>query len=525
MNTLVLPPLSPVPDDITDHLQHFLQTPAHPALEDWLTELLRESNHIATTDVLRWRVLVMVWLASEFGVETSWQYLMWFNMNQPTISDQVAELLTEAVDEFGCHLQLAHWIAHARDERLKTFFSGYKNIPAVRQLPPLMDWLFAHPYDDRTGTFLAGFCRDTADHPSPALRGWRVLAAIWVAANFNAADGLTFLREFLADDGALSAEDYEKLGAILREEHRFDTVRQWATESPDVAARQALRLVLRPDVSAWLADALAAPADFPAPGELSARATADAAAHRTLLALLAQAGIELDRAHLLDVGGGWLSPHAALFGGQNVRITGVSADVPPAFLPVAGVKQKFRRAQLKGAWKAATAEYYHVLAAQSGIKPKWKTVTVIPADPTDIPLPDGAVDAAVCCDFLPHLPDVSGSLAEIARTLVHGGVFIAEIVPFTALDGAHAVDVAAAPWAHLRDDAGHSVGGDGRWLNRWRLSQYQAALVENFEIVHWQIEKDDRAAQLLSPKFAALLEHYAPEELSAARVWVIARKK
>lgn len=525
MNTLSLPPLSPVPDDITGHLQRFLQTPAHPALEDWLTELLRESNHIATTDVLRWRVLVMVWLASEFGVETSWQYLMWFNMNQPTISDQVAELLTEAVDEFGCHLQLAHWIASARDERLQTFFSGYKNIPAVRQLPPLMDWLFAHPYDDRTGTFLAGFCRDTANHPSPALRGWRVLAAIWVAANFNHADGLTFLSPFLGDDGALSAEDAEALRTILREGQRFDTVRQWAAECPNVEARQVLRRILRPDLAARLAETLAAPAEFPALGESPARATADAATHRTLLALLAQAGIDLDRAHLLDVGGGWLSPHAALLGGQKVRVTGVSVDVPPAFLPVAGVKQKFRRAQLKGAWKAATAGYYHTLAAQSGVKPKWKTVTIIPAAPTGIPLPDGAVDAAVSCDFLPHVPDVSGTLAEIARTLVPSGVFIAEIVPFTALDGAHAADVTAAPWAHLRDDAEHNIGGDGRWLNRWRLSQYQAALVENFEIVHWQIKKDNRAAHLLSPKFAALLERYAPEELSAARVWVIARKK
>jgi len=525
MNTLALPSLSPVPDDITDHLQRVLQTPAHPALEDWLTELLRESNHIATTDVLRWRVLVMVWLASEFGVETSWQYLMWFNMNQPTISDQVAELLTEAVDEFGCHLQLAHWIANARDERLQTFFSGYKNIPAVRQLPPLMDWLFAHPYDDRTGTFLTGFCRDTTDHPSPALRGWRVLAAIWVAANFNHADGLTFLRAFLGDDGALSAEDAEALKAILREDHRFDTVRQWAAECPDAAARQALRLILRPDIPAQLAENLAAPADFPALGESPARATADAAAHRTLLALLAQAGVELDRAHLLDIGGGWLSPHAALLGGQNVRVTVVSADLPPAFLPVAGVKQKFRRAQLKGAWKAAAAGYYHTLAGQSGIKPKWKTVTGIPADPADIPLSDSAVDAAICCDFLPHCPDVSGVLAEIARTLVPDGVFIAEIVPFTALNGTYAADVAAAPWAHLRDDRAGNITDDGRWLNRWRLSQYQAALVENFEIVHWQIEKDERAARLLSPKLADLLENYAPEELSAARVWGIARKK
>ncbi len=519
-----LPPLSPIPDNIAEYLQNFLQTPADPALEDWLAELLRASSHIATADALRWRVLVMVWLAAEFDIEKSWQYLMWFNMNEPVMGDQVAELLTEAADEFGCHLQLAHWIAHTTDERLKTFFTGYKNIPGARQFPPLMDWLFAHPTDPRTKTWLAGFLRDTVDHPAPTLRGWRILAAIWFAAVFDAGKGLEYLQEFL-EDGALSEDDCEKLAARLREHHRLDAVRQWVAECPRAETRAILRPLL-PDAVQPAAETLAAPADFSGLDASADRAAADAAAHRNVLSRLTQAGIKPDAAHILAVGGGMLAPDAALFGGQKIRVTGVDTIVPPAFLPVEGIKAQLKRNRLKGAWKSATADYYRALAEKSGIKPKWKSVNIILADPAaTIPAPDGTFDAAVCRDFLPHTPDVSGVLAEVARLLKPGGVFIAEFVPFTALGGAFSAEIAESPWAHLDVDSGVHTTPDGRWLNRWRLSQYQAALVEFFEIEQWQIEKDPRAAELLSPRLAGLLERFAPEELTAARLWVVARKR
>ena len=517
-----LPSLSPVPENIAEYLQKFLQTPADPALEDWLAELLRASSHIATADALRWRVLVMVWLAAEFDIEKSWQYLMWFNMNEPVMGDQVAELLTEAADEFGCHLQLAHWIAHATDERLKAFFTGYKNIPGARQFPPLMDWLFAHPADPRTETWLAGFLRDTVDHPSPTLRGWRILAAIWFAAVFDAEKGLAYLQEFLKS-GALSEDDREKLTARLREKHRLDAVSQWVAECPHPETRDTLRPLLPGDISVRLTEMLTAPADFSAVDASAERAVADAAAHRHAVSLLMQAGAKLDGAQVLVVGGGVLAPDAALFGGQKIRVTGVDVTVPPAFLPAEGIKQQFKRNKLNGAWKSATANYYRTLAEKSGIKPKWKSVTIIPADPAErIPAPDNAFDAAVCRDFLPHTPDVSAVLAEVARTLKPGGVFVAEIVPFTALNGAFSA-AAAEPWAHLNAENGVQTTPDGRWLNRWRLSQYRAAFAEFFEIVLWQVEKDRQAADRLTPRFAGLLEQFAPEELTAARLWVVGK--
>jgi len=72
-NALNLPPLSPIPDDIADQLLRLLQKPNHPELGAWLEELLRRSNHIATADALRWRTLVMVWLAAEFDADKAWQ--------------------------------------------------------------------------------------------------------------------------------------------------------------------------------------------------------------------------------------------------------------------------------------------------------------------------------------------------------------------------------------------------------------------------------------------------------------------
>ena len=72
-------------------------------------------------------------------------------------------------------------------------------------------------------------------------------------------------------------------------------------------------------------------------------------------------------------------------------------------------------------------------------------VTVVPADATDLPLPDGRFTAAVCFTMLHHVPTVAGQdalFAEAARVLRPGGTFVAsDSVASADLEALHDDDV------------------------------------------------------------------------------------
>ncbi|GAA4700422.1 hypothetical protein GCM10023215_43980 [Pseudonocardia yuanmonensis] len=82
---------------------------------------------------------------------------------------------------------------------------------------------------------------------------------------------------------------------------------------------------------------------------------------------------------------------------------------------------------------------------------------------TDLPLPDAAVDAALCALALVHLPDVAPAVAELARVVRPGGrILISDVHPFLVQLG----------W-----QAQFPVG-DGRAfvrLHRHRVTDYAAA--------------------------------------------------
>lgn len=54
-------------------------------------------------------------------------------------------------------------------------------------------------------------------------------------------------------------------------------------------------------------------------------------------------------------------------------------------------------------------------------------VDLIAADASRLPFRDGAFDAAICTETLEHLPDDTGAMREIARTLVGGGTLLGAV--------------------------------------------------------------------------------------------------
>jgi SAM-dependent methyltransferase len=65
---------------------------------------------------------------------------------------------------------------------------------------------------------------------------------------------------------------------------------------------------------------------------------------------------------------------------------------------------------------------------------------------SDLPLPDGSVDAAVCFEVLEHVPDEAAALAEIRRVLKPGGDFVLTVPNKWWIFETHGAALPLLPW-------------------------------------------------------------------------------
>ena len=517
--TLTLPSLNPIPDDISEHLRRLLQTPAEPALAGWLLELVKNSGHLSTADDLRWRLLSLIWLA-QFDMEQAWPYLMWLNMNQPVMQDHLNEILVEAADDFDCHVLLANWLANNRDERLVVFFSQFRQTPPLPKLPALFNRLLAQPAASETGVWLAAFCQDTAGDTLPHLRRWHLLAAAWYAACFNPAEGLNYLRAISHGAATLSSEDNRGLTNTAEEINGVTALIQWIAACPEPAVKTMLKEFGHPDLSAFTVTLLQNPANYQPLSDAVEQAEADAAAFKRNLALLTAANAALKEAKILDLACGLLAPETVLFSSTGYQTIGVDLHIPPAYLPLPGLKFWLKRRRQQQAWRSATTSYYQALAQQAGVKIRWGKVKIELADLTRLRFAEHSFDVILCSNYLQHAPDVDSLLAEAARVLRPGGLLLADLRPFPALTGAFQSLDSVLPWAHLRQN----FNDPSLPLNRWRESQYRAALDKYFTIKQWLTEQDEAAQSYLTPEIEVELADYSAEELTRSEIVVLAQR-
>lgn len=525
--TLTLPSLNPIPPDIDEQLRRLLRqvaqspSPPDPALGDWLLELIKNSGHMSTGDDMRWRVLSMVWLATQFDIDRAWPYLMWLNMNEPVISDHLADILGEALDDLDCHVQVANWIANASDERLVTFFSDFHHIPAVRKMPAILGNLLARPAAAETGIWLKAFCRDSSGYVLPHVRRWCLVAAAWYATCFDPAEGLAYLQQHSNGSSSLSAADNKLLLETAGEFNGTSAMIQWIAACSDPAVKTMLKDFGHPDLTSFAQDILNNPPNYDYLAASIDQAAADARTYKESVSLLEAAGISLTSARILNLACGWLAPQTVLFASTGARATGVDLHIPPAYLPLPGLKYWLKRHNHAKAWRAATAPYYEALARQTGLKLKWGRVKIRLADLTRLPWAGPTFSVVVCSGYLQHAPDVDSLLAEAARVLQPGGLLLADILPFPALTGAFQPFDSSPAWGHLRAGYHHpSVP-----LNQWREAQYRAAFDRYFNIEQWLAEQDEQAQARLTPDIQTELAGYSADELTRKRLIVLARKK
>ncbi len=421
-----LPSLEPFPNNISDIIRELLQQPDDPALEDWLFELTRLSGFMAAENDLRWRVLALVWLAAQFNVDKAWPYLMWLNQNEAALSDHLNEILSDAVNDYQCHIQMATWIANARDERLRTFFAPYRNIPGQRDLFALIPQLLKQPKAPQTGVWMQAFCRNTRDNPSPYMRPWRLLMSAWYAARFDPAEGLDLLKDLSGGTETLSAEDNMILMRTLEDVGALTPMIRWVADCEDAAVKTMLKEVGHPNLQLVAQSALSRPADYSRLPAIPRQAEADAQTFQKILSQLKEAGVNPKKAQILDLGCGPLAPQSVLLNSAGYKTIGVDLDIPPAYLPASGLKQTLKRGKLVKAWKQVTDTYCKTLGQQSGYKLKWKKTTVQLSDLTRLNFPDSHFDVVICVDYLQHAPDPRGVLSEAIRTLKPGGVFVTD---------------------------------------------------------------------------------------------------
>ncbi len=94
-------------------------------------------------------------------------------------------------------------------------------------------------------------------------------------------------------------------------------------------------------------------------------------------------------------------------------------------------------------------------------------VTVLRADISHVPFPDGAFDAVIANHMLYHVPDLDGALSEVARALKPGGRF------YAATNGSNGIHAylnralrAVNPGAAAFDDFSFSLQNGGEILKR-----------------------------------------------------------
>lgn len=509
-------------EEIESQLRPLLQQPLSPSTGEWLFELVQSSGHLSTPDHLRWRVLSTIWLAAEFDTDKVWPYLMWLNMNEPTIGDHLTEILAEAVDDFECHVQLSNWIAQAADERIATFFSTYKNIPHAGKIKGVFSRLLAGPNAPQTGTWLDAFCRHTLDNRSPSMRGWRLLAAAWVAAQFNAETGQIYLKKLSDDQSTLSPTDSRLLTDTANDLNATADLMQWIADCADPTIKTMLQDVGHPDLAQFAETTLDQNPDYSYLNQAELYAPEYAELFQRYQHLLEEAGLPVKNTQLLDLACGPLATYTILFAAAGCKSTGADLYIPPAHLPTSGFKQMLKKRKHAKAWRQATAAYYRALAQQTGLKLNPRKATIELADLTRLPWADGRFDVVACAHHLQHAPDVAGLLAEAARVLKPGGLLVGDIVPYASLRGNFDPAETKAPWGHLRQN---EIPRSGIILNRWRETQYQTAIKQYFSIGKWLAEQNEEAVAQLTPGLKDELADFDEAELTRQQIIFVAKKK
>jgi SAM-dependent methyltransferase len=512
-----LPALDPIPADIDEHLKRLLAAPHDPAIGEWLTDLLAYSGHLSTGDDMRWRVLSMVWLAAEYDPDAGWRYLQWLNVGQPVIAGHLAEILIEAIDMLEAHVNMANWLAVLTDPRLITFFGDGFPLPSLRNMAPLLTKLLRQPHRPETGVWLAGFCSATAANDAAFLRPWRLLTATWYAAQFNPDNGLAYLRHLSDGAATLSPADNQLLMDAAAQTRSQAVLTGMIAACPDTAVSTMLADFGHPHPADVAAATLRRSPDYTHLASLAVRAPADVALFRQFSAALAEAGITPLSGPLLNLACGPLAEQCVLFSSAGYRITGADLDIPPGYLPLAGVRDWFHRRKHTAVWQEATAAYYQALGQQAGLRLDWGNVSLKLADITRLPDGDGSFAAVICANL--HLvPDVRDLLAEAARVLKPAGLLVANIRPYAGLSGG------PSPWAHLL--APETVTpAPGVTPNKWRAAQFQAAMEPYFTLTQWQVEIDPQAAARLTPELRAALADYSEAELTCGQILVVAHRK
>lgn len=517
-----LAPLTTIPDDIGAELQHLLQMPHDPAIGDWLYDLIRSSGHLSTGDNMQWRLLCMIWLAVEYDLDKAWPYLMWLNMNEAVMSDHLTEILTEAIDEFNCHLRMAKWLAEIEEERLAIFFSRFQNFPLPYKMGEIFGRLVHQPDLPEVEPWLANFCRQTAGQVSPYIRPWHLFAATWYATYFNPAEGLTYLKAFSDDQRTLSAEANHTLTELAEQLNCMAALMQWIAACPDSDVKAILKEFGHLDLAAFVEAVFQEEPDYTHLADSASLVTEHTRIFKRNLKLLEQAGLA-QSSQILDLACGPLATQALLFHASGYKTTAAGLHIPPASLPLSGIKQRLKRGKYVKAWRRTTEAYYAALAYEVGLKLNWKKLKINLADLRRLDFADYNFNAVLCCHHLQHAPDVAGLLAEVARILKPGGLFLADIKPYPSLSGGFN-SAATSPWEHVRR-ANPTPRPTKPILNKWREAQYRAALEQYFILKTWLTEQDQAAAAILTPDLRDELADYSEEELTRKEIVFLARKK
>jgi SAM-dependent methyltransferase len=364
------------------------------------------------------------------------------------------------------------------------------------------------------------FRERTAYNEGNYMRSWRLLAAAWLAAHFSAGEGLPYLHKLNDNQKTLSPADNALLTEAAIEANGLAAMMSMVANCANAAVKTMLAEVGHPNLGQVASDTLQSEPDYDHLSGSSEDASARLAFFTRCRAELEAAAILPKSGPLLDLACGPLAEQALLFGSAGYNVTAVDVEIPPGYLPLSGLTPWFKRRKHSKSWQAATEPFYQALAQQSRLKLNWNKVKIKLADITRLDELNNDFVVVLCANFLHHAPDVAQLLAEAARVMKTGGLFVANIRPYAGFTGAFQLD-ANKPWAHLQPELDLVPQLP---LNRWREAQYKQAVEKQFKIEQWLPELDEKVKALLTPDLKKRLTAYAESELICRQIWLVARK-
>jgi len=245
--------------------------------------------------------------------------------------------------------------------------------------------------------------------------------------------------------------------------------------------------------------------------------------------------LEVNQAHILDVGCGQTATQVILFKADGADVVGIDMEVPTYKMSLQTFRQVIRNNGADRALKSLLRhllfdrKFFSELSLRYGKSISLDQLDTRLMDATSLTFPDNCFDFIYSAWAFEHIDNVALAIKELNRVLKPAGVAWIGIHLFPSLSGGHHLDWiwpdrsssdTVPPWDHLLDKR-YPVN---TYLNEYRLEQYRGIFQQHINIFDEKLTYEGE--KFLTPETENILlnKGYTRENLLTRTVTFLCRK-